>query len=494
MWLLLVILAAALGLRVFNLGQRSLTWDEGHSYRWASMPPGEMIHETTTQDFNPPAYYLSLHYWMWIFGESEWTMRLYSALPSTLAVLLIFLMGRAMFDVRVGLIAAAFMAVSELNVSYAREARSYSQMVLLATLSMYCCHRLLLRGGLAWVIGHVLASAALAYTHPYGIFYIVTHNLIFTALWVFRRGAVKITIPKWIAIETALLALLIPFLIFAFRRAGAVGVGFWIVEPELDRIPVALMTIGGGAIPMGILGLMCVVAMLRGFPGRDARPVAKAPAPTTGFDHLAKMIFLSLWLATPILLPFAMSKVSTPIFSPRYTIAASGALFLLAAVGTAILFRHRLVGAAVLAIVIGHQLTRVGGIYDNPRGEPWREATALLDANAQAGDDLFFYGHFPGVGKDLFDYYTTRADVRSHALPTGFNMIDAAQADALFARIKGRDRVWLISSHQKDSDHLLEARLRRAYRAMTSHSEYERPGIRIQLFDDPRDQVDGALD
>src|SRR4029453_4115271 len=49
---------------------------------------------------------------MWIFGESEIAMRMPSVLMATAGVLLTFLIGRLLFDVRVALLAAAFHAVN----------------------------------------------------------------------------------------------------------------------------------------------------------------------------------------------------------------------------------------------------------------------------------------------------------------------------------------------------------------------------------------------
>lgn len=49
---------------------------------------------------------------MWIFGESDIAMRMPSVLMATAGVLLTFLIGRLLFDVRVALLAAAFHAVN----------------------------------------------------------------------------------------------------------------------------------------------------------------------------------------------------------------------------------------------------------------------------------------------------------------------------------------------------------------------------------------------
>src|SRR4051812_38570291 len=74
--ILIAILLIGLGLRLYKSGERSLWWDEGASLKWASMPPGEMIQQSRSQDTNPPAYHLILHYWTGVFGNSEVAMRM----------------------------------------------------------------------------------------------------------------------------------------------------------------------------------------------------------------------------------------------------------------------------------------------------------------------------------------------------------------------------------------------------------------------------------
>src|SRR5215212_6160987 len=63
-------------LRLYNLGGESIWWDEAYAIRVMSQPaPLEIIH-LSSLDNNPPLYYLLLHYWMLIAGDSEVAVRL----------------------------------------------------------------------------------------------------------------------------------------------------------------------------------------------------------------------------------------------------------------------------------------------------------------------------------------------------------------------------------------------------------------------------------
>ena len=73
---LVVILVAALFLRLLMLGRESLWLDEIASWMFASK---DLQHVLRSEPTNPPLYYLLLHFWMDWFGTSESAIRLNSA-------------------------------------------------------------------------------------------------------------------------------------------------------------------------------------------------------------------------------------------------------------------------------------------------------------------------------------------------------------------------------------------------------------------------------
>lgn len=123
---LLIVLVLAASLRLSFLGSKSLWLDESLSVSFAHLPlerlwqPNDIRPET-----HPPLYYHGLHYWIDWFGDSETAVRLPSALISLVNVALIYVLGRRLFSHRVGVLAAALLALSPLNLWYAQEARMY---------------------------------------------------------------------------------------------------------------------------------------------------------------------------------------------------------------------------------------------------------------------------------------------------------------------------------------------------------------------------------
>src|SRR5882762_6341769 len=92
---LVMILAAALLLRLLKLGRQSLWLDEIASWGLASQ---DVLHVLRSEPTNPPLYYLLLHLWMGWFGRSESAIRSLSIVPSLFSVWLIYRFSEQLFN------------------------------------------------------------------------------------------------------------------------------------------------------------------------------------------------------------------------------------------------------------------------------------------------------------------------------------------------------------------------------------------------------------
>ncbi len=133
--LLLILILAGL-LRLSLLGSKSLWFDEAFSVRFATRTPQQMWQpDSVRPETHPPLYYHGLHYWVNHFGDSEFMVRLPSALISLINVALIYILGHRLFNQKAGIAAAALLAFSPLNLWYAQEARMYVFMTAILLLS-----------------------------------------------------------------------------------------------------------------------------------------------------------------------------------------------------------------------------------------------------------------------------------------------------------------------------------------------------------------------
>ena len=130
-------------LRILLLPTKGMWLDETFSVWLANQSVTDMLQWIVKIDQHPPLYYLLLHYWIARFGDTPYDARLLSALFGIGTIPIIYLIGKRMSGVAVGLAAAIFLAVSPFHIYFAQEARMYTLLTFNAAVAMYALVRLL---------------------------------------------------------------------------------------------------------------------------------------------------------------------------------------------------------------------------------------------------------------------------------------------------------------------------------------------------------------
>ena len=120
---------------IFYLTQ-SIWRDEGFSYFMAKANVWEII-LNSIQDFNPPLYYITLHFWMKIFGESDITLRMMSFVFHILSVYVAYLLVKKIFEEKFAFFVAALVFFNPMLMYYAFELRMYSMYAFFTLASLY---------------------------------------------------------------------------------------------------------------------------------------------------------------------------------------------------------------------------------------------------------------------------------------------------------------------------------------------------------------------
>jgi len=198
-------------LRVYHLGTQSIWFDEAFSVWISSLTLPQMV-QATAADVHPPLYYFLLHYWIIVFGTSESTVRLLSVLFGVLAIPMIYVVGRQLFNKETGLVGALILALSSFNIYYSQETRMYSLMALLALLSMYFFWRFLRQSNLVSSVGYVLSTTLLVYTHYYSWFVVIAQNIyVVTLLLLSKHRAYRLR--DWAVLQAIVVALFVPWMV-----------------------------------------------------------------------------------------------------------------------------------------------------------------------------------------------------------------------------------------------------------------------------------------
>ncbi|MBK8901210.1 MAG: ABC transporter permease [Anaerolineaceae bacterium] len=483
---LIAIVLLGMALRFYVLGAESLWVDEGTSVSVARLTLPQIFADRIFK--NPPFYFVLLHFWIQLFGDSEVALRLLSALFGSLALGGMFLVGRKLLGREGGLLSTFLLTIALLHVEFSQEARAYSLMVLQVLVSMWLFLRLLDKPDRLTASSYVLTNALLLYTHFYGVFFVAAQNFFWLYLLWRQRRAVSPGLGQWAVIQGAILLLFAPWLRYLLLEVQAMHTtGVWIPEPTAVTLWHTLLDFASDSALLVLLfaGLSGWWLLYGRSPSPQTQPVWQTDT--------AVAVLLLLWLLVPTLVPFIASRLIAPLLIPRYTIAASLGLYLLVTVALQRIgwpsLRYGLLTFIALASLLG--LSRYfGGVVK----QQWREVTALLEQEGQAGDLLLFH---PGGLKDsAFDYYFDRDDMRSVRLDLATDVDtfytlqrEAQQLEDVAQLVAGADRVWLVQANHNELGEQLGPTLASLYESAVPYSFL---GVNLALYYNPPEQAEAG--
>lgn len=393
-WALIALLAIMiLGavLRFYGLGFQSLSGDELASW---SFSEGDTISKLVGSDVQPPLYFLILDLARLILGDSEWALRLPSAIAGWLSIPAVYLLGRRLYSEREGLMAALFVAVIWSPIYYSQEARPLSVLILLSILTSYFWWNLML--GLRYrdelikreAIWYVVCAVLCAYVHYSGLLLVVLQGVALAAL---TRGALRQVLLVYAPVFLAYLPWL-PGMVYQLRHGDKVG------EPTLQVLPYYFQSLFGRS------GLLAVVAwtllaflLLRGWDDlrRRRKEGVVLPGP-----------LLAAWAVGPFVVAYLVSLSSTNVLTAENLLVSLPAVYLLIARAVTRTFSGRAAGIFQGTVAVGLAAACLAYLlfsmdyYTTPTKEQVREAGAYVVANGDqdtlvvrcdAGDRLDYY-------------------------------------------------------------------------------------------------------
>lgn len=452
--LVLVLTLLAFSLRAYRLDVQSLWSDEGLSLYRARLSLSENLSNVivvppgvSTQDTNPPLYFILLSGLCAAAGESEYALRFLSVMAGVLLVPLLYVSARRLFSERAGVLSAALAALSPFLVWYSQEARMYTLLAALSTASVYLLLRALsLRGAsrlqdeqerlrasrrAAWLVWAAVTAAGL-YTHFVAFFVLLFECAVVLVVvaWRRRRDAL-------LAAALVILAA-VPATTYALSRAAvnpSPASGFRTLDSIVEEL---LGTFGIGwsnnffqplwaVLPA--LGLLIVGA----FGGRLQRP-----------RHVFGGLFTLAWLLI-VLMAFYVATFIQPLYTgPRHLLLLALPFYLLVGNGLALAWRRsRLVGVASLGWMVVSMAVWLGvQFFDSTyTKQDIRSVAMLIAKRAAAGDVVIVHD---AVTSFVFDYYYDGAAPWAIIPTYPSHEVSAALAE-FQARAEAADRLWFIT-------------------------------------------------
>jgi mannosyltransferase len=454
--LLVVVLAmAALPLTLYQLGYQSLWLDEGTTH---AIVTGRHIGALLVAMLDPreayPLYHIVVKVCTRLLGDSEWALRLPSAIAGGLAVPVLYLLGTELRGRAVGLAAAGLLILAPWALRQAQDAKAYSLALLtvvVLALLLARALRLRTRGAWLWFLLVVLIA-------PF------VHRLLLLSLlgcataWTFTLPRNR-RWPLLLAVVLAAVALLGAIAgSMQYQRASGQFV-------EVQPFHAALLTFAqfsvaqfAGTVPIWwfvpfalLLGLGLI---------RCARDLFTVEGPRAARARRGALVVVCVG-GLPLAL-FLILLAIQPLYESRYLVGVFPFWLLLLAwaiaphterivPSTATLLRFGVGGALLLLTMFVEQQALVQperGIFSGARlKEDYSSAVRRLAEHVHPDDLVLLH---PGSIRPLYEYYARR--VATQPLPEPQDLTHLFQADIsvrdLDSRVRpllgSKKRAWLL--------------------------------------------------
>lgn len=395
--ILIVVLASATFLRVHELDRHGLWIDEANSVLIADRDiPG--VIEGLQNDANPPVYYLLLHYWIEIVGDSEQAVRALSILFSVALVFMLYVIGASLRGPPAGLFAAAACALHPLGIYHAQTARMYTLLPLLSLLSFWLLHRAITRGGRANWIAYILMTALAPLTHNWGLF-------LFPAGWaMFLLRAERAKLPVFLAAQAAAALPYLLWLPVIWKQAEFARTN-WIARvmvevPSILKVPMSIdsFLVGGGIPPyfayFAIGTSTAQVWVARLFFGALLFLALRTTVSVLSHrreDLDTRDALLLSYFMVPLVVGWIASLFIPLYVAGRYDVIAFPAFALLAGHGFA-LIRSRMLQGIAVALLIGLAASAGRPYYDAKPRRDDLDTAHYLAKNTGPNDLIVFAG------------------------------------------------------------------------------------------------------
>jgi len=391
---IIAIFLVFLFLRLYQLGAHDFWYDEMISISYAKNP---------WHNWNAPLYWIVLHFWSGAFGFSEFSLRFPSLLFNFLAVIVVYFFGKELFNKRIGLVAAILMGLSPFHLWYAQEARDYSMVLFLSSVSAWMFYKSLKYPCLRWWLAFIVSSVLAIYTNYFYIFLLIAQVFIFLF---FRKLKFNFDIKEVIAFLLIVLCFA-PYLPRFWSKFIFIWKGFWLPQPNWNSLIITAenFILGYNLFPILYFILDGAVLILLIFAYRGLRQDEIRPS----------LLFCSFLFFIPIIYAFIFSKLLFSVYLDRALIIFSPYFYLILATGFASMaknwLRFSLIGVfsvLILIALLGFYQDWMFTPYEHHMGtflkKPFKPITSFIEGNLKVGDIVAVTNKNPPVVPSLKFY------------------------------------------------------------------------------------------
>ncbi len=414
----------------FQLGRRSIVFDEAATVAYARLQFPELLHALQLSDAFFGLYYAIMHLWL-RFGDSETVLRSPSVISAVAAIAAIGLLTQRLAGRRAAIIAALLAAASAPLFELGQQARPYALLAFLSTVSTWAFVTIEERPSTARWVRYAVISTIGCYVHLFLFTVVMAH-----ACW---AASYKRTLwnRSLLYVVTGIAIALLPLL---WVLHGYPAVNAYIKRPNLHLL-IDTWYWFAGSRSIAVLGLVLAI-----------------PVVVRARNHCRstreRIALLALWLLGPPLIIFAAS-FGKPMYTERYLVEAWPAYPIALGILLARYPPPAAIGATTALAALG-----IATIFVSKTSvlQDWRTGSEVVLREAAAGDALVVY---PDRGTIPYEYYRgqfhsggpTRIYPRRIPFPLVQNTGDATfweKPSGLPAASARSRRIWFLAGWNDD--------------------------------------------
>jgi uncharacterized membrane protein len=400
--ILFFILALGLFLRVYQLGRENFFLDEiltaeGFSRSLADFP------RYWCQRGYLPGYFIIMHSWMKLFGTGEFAVRFPSVVFGVMSIYIMFLLGKRLFNEKVGLLGSYLFAVSTINIYYSQWAKPYSLAVLFVLLSfLFLSEALEKNTPLLWV-SYISFTLLALFSHATTLPILMSQALFIALFWSRYKRHIKVkqVVSTFAIILLVYLPVLLILLISVVQRMdkllinhsrvfhssfGHIANIFNLFGGKIDKHVLYTSTSNPDlVVPTNIFGiilfLLCLVGIFSVFHFNKNEDAQKK-------KEVASGSLLSLWIGVPFVLQFFSSWLNSVLGSVEHELHVSCAYYLLVSKGV-MFFRYKWRVLLILFIMVMGILF-IREYYHVEKKTNWRKICNYIRENIKEDEKTAF--------------------------------------------------------------------------------------------------------
>ncbi|MFB6254741.1 MAG: hypothetical protein ABEI06_09030 [Halobacteriaceae archaeon] len=366
--------------------------DELWTIHFISLSMSDML-VATAEDVHPRLYYLIVKVWVELVGFSPFLVRGLSILFGLAAIFTIYTLGARIYTQRTGSVAALLSAFAIPMLIQMAQARMYALLIFVTALS-YLFFWELLAGSHrpTIIIGYVLATVGMLYTHLYGALLLCSQVLIALSLTITHTGlttAGKKFWRQWIPIGGLIGVLALPLIdriIRMLRSMKSLQFGFvhWIARADANFLHLFEWLVR--PYPVAIIGLLWLVALIRIQPKQITNTITIPVSFDT--DQYTRLVFFGGWYVFTLLQALVLSAIIQPLFYYRFAIPLLVPVFIVTAYGITNI-KSQLFTVLIIAVLVVFGVQGGMTLVSTQGLEPTDEAMEFVNTHATKNDALY---------------------------------------------------------------------------------------------------------